>query len=103
MRKKFNTNQRTKEQILKEKQELEAKLKALGTEFEELSQSESEKEKQEAEKQIEVLLKEAYEKLDEAKRLADKHELSFDWDLSYGMGGSYDGEDGQWRSSSSNC
>ena len=103
MRKQFNANKRTKEQILKEKAELEAKLQALGNEFEELSESEFEKEKQEAEKQIEVLVKEAHEKIDEAKRLADKYELSFDWDLSYGMGGSYDGEEGEWRSSSSNC
>ena len=103
MRKQFNANKRTKEQILKEKAELEAKLQALGNEFEELSESEFEKEKQEAEKQIEVLVKEAHEKIDEAERLADKYELSFDWDLSYGMGGSYDGEEGEWRSSSSNC
>ncbi len=103
MRKQFNANKRTKEQILKEKAELEAKLQALGNEFEELSESEFEKEKQEAEKQIEVLVKEAHEKIDEAKRLADKYELSFDWDLSYGMGGSYDGEEGEWKSSSDSC
>ena len=103
MRKKFNTNKRTKEQILQEKADLKAKLDALDTEFEELNESEQEREKQEAEKQIETLLKEAHEKIDEAKKLADKYELSFDWDLSYGMGGSYDGEEGEWRSSSSNC
>ena len=103
MRKQFNANKRTKEQILKEKAELEAKLQALGNEFEELNESEFEKEKQEAEKQIEVLVKEAHEKIDEAKRLADKYELSFDWDLSYGMGGSYDGEEGEWKSSSDSC
>jgi len=104
MRKKFNiTNNKTKQTLLKEKIELQAKLSALETEIAELNESELEKEKQEAEVKIESLIKEAYEKLDEAKSLADKYELSFDWDLSYGMGGSYNGEEGQWRSSSDNC
>lgn len=39
----------------------------------------------------------------EAEAVADKYELSFSIDPAYGMGGTYDGEDGEWCPSSQSC
>lgn len=39
----------------------------------------------------------------EAERLADQHELDFNLDIAYGMGGYYDGTEGEWNPSSQSC
>ena len=39
----------------------------------------------------------------EAEDHADKHNLSFDIYLAYGMSGRYDGEEGKWYPSSESC
>ncbi len=58
---------------------------------------------------VEVAYKVINSKLDEAKRLikeceqiATEYDVSFGWDVAYGMGGTYDPTDG-WISSSQNC
>ena len=39
--------------------------------------------------------------ISEAEALATEHELSFGWDLAYGMGGWF--ESGEWQASSQSC
>ena len=41
--------------------------------------------------------------LDKATAIADKHNLSFDLDTAYGMGGTYNGTEGVWEPSSQSC
>lgn len=63
--------------------------------------------------QIEKHVKEAYDALDKAKKLADDFGLIFNFDVAYGMSGSYHGKgvregcdgsgDQGWYSSSSDC
>lgn len=53
--------------------------------------------------QINQLLDEAYAAIASAESIADENDLGFSWELAYGMGGYYDGEEGEWHSSSSSC
>lgn len=57
------------------------------------------------EKQAELvrLIEAAHAALAEAEAFANEHELTFAFTVAYGMGGYYDGEDGEWTSSSQNC
>lgn len=41
--------------------------------------------------------------LAEAEAIANKHNLSFNIYPAYGMGGTYDGEEGEWSPSSQGC
>lgn len=41
--------------------------------------------------------------LEEAEKIANKHELSFSIYPEYGMGGTYDGSEGRWYPSSQSC
>lgn len=75
-----------------------------------------ENKKKKALEELEVHLNRARKEISKAESIADEHGLSFNWDLAYGMGGTYTGkgvtteeqkeewgnEDG-WRSSSSGC
>ena len=45
----------------------------------------------EAKKKIDELIKEAYAKVQEAEAIADEHSLTFDFEVEYGMGGTYYG------------
>lgn len=49
------------------------------------------------------LVKQAEIALVEAERFADKHGLDFSFSPAYGMGGYYDGEEGEWNPSSESC
>jgi hypothetical protein len=55
------------------------------------------------EERINRLLSEAYVAIAAAEIVADEHNLGFGWELAYGMGGYYDGAEGEWNSSTSNC
>ena len=55
----------------------------------------------EAVKTLADMVEEIEDKIEEAERFADKHELGFGLYTSYGMGGHY--EEGEWTSSSANC
>lgn len=57
----------------------------------------------EANAQIAKLVAEAYAALETAEAVADKYNLVFDFDPAYGMGGYYDGADGEWNPSSQGC
>lgn len=57
----------------------------------------------EAQEYIDKLVEEAYGKISEAEEIAQKFDIHFSFDLAYGMGGSYDPEEGEWMSSSSQC
>lgn len=66
------------------------------------------KEAEEAKRQdalvkIEVEVQSAYAALNRAEAIAKEAGVSFYFSPSYGMGGSYDPDDGCWSSSSSNC
>ena len=41
--------------------------------------------------------------ISKATAFADKYNLNFHMDTAYGMGGYYDGEDGEWHPSSQSC
>lgn len=45
----------------------------------------------EAKKKIDELLQKAYDAVSEAESIADEHELRFNFEVSYGMGGTYYG------------
>jgi hypothetical protein len=59
--------------------------------------------KQQANEAIANYINEAYKLVNEAQKIARDFELSFDWDLAYGMGGYYDGRDESWNPSSESC
>lgn len=48
--------------------------------------------KTDLDKQLDVLVQEAFAALSKATDFADEHKLSFSFDITYGMGGSYDGD-----------
>lgn len=91
----------------KEVAEKEAKVKAEKLERERLWAEQKAKQDQ-----VRLLANEAMAKLNEAEALAEKLGVSFDFDVAYGMGGTYypttgsekryDNETG-WVSSSANC
>lgn len=56
--------------------------------------------KKEALAKIAELTDKAYEMVKEAERIADANEVGFSFDVAYGMGGYYDGEEGEWNPSS---
>ena len=59
--------------------------------------------KEQAKKEVERLKEEAYAKIKEATAIADKWGVTFNWDLAYGMGGTYypqHTEDSKWSESS---
>lgn len=58
---------------------------------------------QEAAQRMLQFVSEAYAALAEAERIADKFNLDFRFDATYGMGGTYCGEEGQWYPSSQSC
>ncbi len=69
---------------------------------------------QDATAQIAVLVKEAKEKIREAEKIAEESNVEFDFQVAYGMGGTYiplkygtecgyDKDETGWRSSSHNC
>ncbi|BAU40113.1 hypothetical protein [Ralstonia phage RSP15] len=58
---------------------------------------------QEASKKIAELTDKAYDALREATEIAQKFDISFDFSPAYGMGGSYEPEEGRWRSSTAIC
>jgi hypothetical protein len=71
--------------------------------------------KADARKLLNEKVQAAYAAIADAQVIADKHGLNFDFDIAYGMGGSYIGDpeereeydedelDGGWRSSSAMC
>lgn len=59
--------------------------------------------KEQAVKKIAALVKQAEEKINEATKIADSHDVGFSWELAYGMGGYYDPEEKEWVSSSNDC
>lgn len=59
--------------------------------------------RQEAAKLVAQKVDEAYNALTEAQRLADKHDLAFSFSPAFGMGGYYDGHEGEWNASSHSC
>ena len=81
-------------------------LKALITKLE---KAKEEEEKKNAVALIQAATNEAYAAIERAKALALKYDLSFEFSVEYGMGGSfneyqYDGSrSGDWESSSSQC
>lgn len=60
-------------------------------------------ERQEAVKQISELTQQAYELIRQAQVIANEAEVDFCFDVAYGMGGTYSGEDGEWYPSSQGC
>ena len=59
--------------------------------------------RQEASALIVEKLFQAKELIRECELLADRHDIVFNWDISYGMGGYYDGSEGEWMPSSESC
>jgi hypothetical protein len=65
--------------------------------------------KQEASAAIAELVQQAYGFINAAEKIADEHELSFSFDIAYGMGGTYDPtyeqeySEGNWHPSSQSC
>lgn len=57
----------------------------------------------EAQEEINKLVARAYDAINQAEALADKFGISFSLDVAYGMGGTYDPEEGEWMSSSESC
>lgn len=57
----------------------------------------------EANAQIAQFVAEAYAAIEKAKEVADKHNLWFSFEPAYGMGGDYDGAEGEWNPSSQSC
>lgn len=57
----------------------------------------------EAREEINKLISKAYDAINRAEELANKFNITFDFDVAYGMGGSYDPVEGEWVSSSENC
>ncbi len=57
----------------------------------------------EARDTLSKLVDEFESKLAEAESLADKHNLTFNIYPTYGMGGQYNGEAGEWNPSSESC
>lgn len=57
----------------------------------------------EAREEINKLVSRAYDTINQAEALADKFGISFGLDVAYGMGGTYDPEEGEWMSSSQSC
>ena len=57
----------------------------------------------EANEAVSNLVSEAYKLIQQAEGIADAWELSFSFNLAYGMGGYYSGADEEWNSSSANC
>lgn len=49
------------------------------------------------------LVSQAQGLITKAESLTDQIGDSFGWDVAYGMGGFYDGREGEWTSSSENC
>ena len=90
-----------KDQLLKEKKELEDKIFLINKEL--AKDEPSEKEIQDAESKIKELTDIAYKAIAEAEEIAKKYELSFRFSLGYGMGGTYIGSDSDWSSSSRSC
>ncbi|MGZ8887959.1 MAG: hypothetical protein ACXW1D_00205 [Halobacteriota archaeon] len=58
---------------------------------------------QEMQQELETLVMAAYAALRKAEAFADTHSLDFRFSPEYGMGGYYDGEEGQWNPSSQSC
>jgi hypothetical protein len=59
--------------------------------------------KQNAKQEIDRLVKEAYAAINLAEEIAKEHNVSFGFDLAYGMGGVYEPEEGGWCPSSQSC
>ncbi len=65
------------------------------------------------EKQIQQLISEAYERIREAQKIATEHKLSFSFDVAYGMGGTFNGDESVaaeydmdgvgWKASNHSC
>lgn len=64
---------------------------------------------QEAQKKIAELVETAHKAIKEAEQLAIEHQLTFDFSVSYGMGGTFYGDskheylDTHWHPSSHSC
>lgn len=58
---------------------------------------------EEANEEINRLTSIAYAALNAATEIATKFDLYVNFDLAYGMGGSFDPDEGEWVSSSANC
>ena len=58
---------------------------------------------EEANAEINRLTSIAYSALNAATEIATKFDLYVNFDLAYGMGGSFDPDEGEWISSSANC
>lgn len=58
---------------------------------------------EEAKNEINRLTSIAYDALNAATEIATKFDLYVNFDLAYGMGGSFDPDEGEWVSSSANC
>ncbi|ADG59978.1 hypothetical protein Acj9p078 [Acinetobacter phage Acj9] len=56
-----------------------------------------------ANNEIQAALTQARELISNAESLANRHDLTFDFDIAYGMGGEYDGKKGEWYPSSQSC
>ncbi|UQS94147.1 hypothetical protein ABNavy71_070 [Acinetobacter phage AB-Navy71] len=54
-------------------------------------------------KKLRKLVQNIRDAIHEAEAFADKHELDFYIQPAYGMGGTYDGETGEWHPSSQDC
>jgi len=63
----------------------------------------SDEQKKAVQAEIENKINQAQSLIAECEKLADQHKLHFDWDLAYGMGGWYNGADGEWAASSQSC
>ena len=58
---------------------------------------------EEADIEINRLTSLAYDALNAATEIASKFDRYVNFDLAYGMGGSFDPDEGEWVSSSANC
>lgn len=53
--------------------------------------------------ELAALVQAAYAALGEAESFATEHKLDFNFSPEYGMGGYYDGDEGEWNPSSQSC
>ena len=58
---------------------------------------------EEANKRLALLVENMQKAFNEAESFADQHGLEFHFSPAYGMGGWYDGKEGQWNASSESC
>lgn len=88
-------------ELRKEAEMKKKELDALNDQIKEISASQKEL----ADKEIKELTDKAYAALGEAEQIAEKYGTSFNFDISYGMGGTYVSQDevdtGDWGHSSS--